>query len=334
MGCGWRGPFTLSRLSGGTNNQVFKVMGEGDPLLLKYYFHGSHDERNRLKVEFSFCRYAWDNGIRLVPQPLAKDDAAHIGLYGFIEGAPIVENKILEKDMRQVQDFIIELNKHRRDSRAQELIESSEPCYSIRDHLQCVAWRMEMLKGIDAELAVDQEAKNWINTELGPLWEMVREGVLRQVSAIKLDVDVSVDEQDRCLSQSDIGFHNVLRTPSGDLKFVDFEYAGWDDPAKMVCVFFSAPKVPVSLDYFEPFIKSIASILVYPDEFLKRSRILLPVHFVRWYCILLNIFSKSGTTRRSFALESQSIEQQKIERLNEVKERVNVFMQKYSKVVL
>ena len=49
----------------------------------------------------------------------------------------------------------------------------------------------------------------------------------------------------RCLSPSDFGFHNAIRRASGELCFIDFEYAGQDDPAKMACDFLCQPEVPV-----------------------------------------------------------------------------------------
>ena len=42
---------------------------------------------------------------------------------------------------------------------------------------------------------------------------------------------------DKCLSPSDFGFHNVIVEKDKILRFIDFEYAGWDDPAKMVSDF-------------------------------------------------------------------------------------------------
>ena len=51
--------------------------------------------------------------------------------------------------------------------------------------------------------------------------------------------------QHRCLSPSDFGFHNaLLRGRPGvpgarDWVFLDFEYFGWDDPAKTVPIFCS-----------------------------------------------------------------------------------------------
>ena len=47
-------------------------------------------------------------------------------------------------------------------------------------------------------------------------------------------------EQYRTLSPSDFGFHNALRTPAGTMVFLDFEYFGWDDPAKTGFGFFVA----------------------------------------------------------------------------------------------
>ena len=38
----------------------------------------------------------------------------------------------------------------------------------------------------------------------------------------------------RALSPSDFGLHNALRGQDGQLRFVDFEYFGWDDPVKLV----------------------------------------------------------------------------------------------------
>ena len=42
------------------------------------------------------------------------------------------------------------------------------------------------------------------------------------------------------LSPSDFGFHNTLLTNEG-LKFIDFEYFGWDDPVKLTCDFLLHP---------------------------------------------------------------------------------------------
>ena len=59
------------------------------------------------------------------------------------------------------------------------------------------------------------------------------------------DMDHPLDTQESVLSPSDFGFHNALLGPDGKLCFIDFEYAGWDDPAKLICDFFCQPQTPV-----------------------------------------------------------------------------------------
>ena len=51
----------------------------------------------------------------------------------------------------------------------------------------------------------------------------------------------------RTLSPSDFGFHNTLRRPDGELAFLDFEYFGWDDPAKTITDFLLHPGMQLPL---------------------------------------------------------------------------------------
>ncbi|TRZ76349.1 MAG: aminoglycoside phosphotransferase family protein, partial [Deltaproteobacteria bacterium] len=67
---GFSGDVSLERLAGGRNNQVFKMMVDDQRFLLKSYFVHEDDPRDRLGNEISFLRYAWDKGIRCIPQPL------------------------------------------------------------------------------------------------------------------------------------------------------------------------------------------------------------------------------------------------------------------------
>ena len=48
---------------------------------------------------------------------------------------------------------------------------------------------------------------------------------------------------------------------SNKVFFHDFEYSGWDDPAKTICDFFCQPQVPVNLRYFDEFADSVSKSL-------------------------------------------------------------------------
>ena len=78
-----------------------------------------------------------------------------------------------------------------------------------------------------------------------PKWELVKN------EDVFSDEILAVDK--RCLSPSDFGFHNSILDDNGRYYFLDFEYSGWDDPAKMVSDFFLQPAVSVSFEYFDDF---------------------------------------------------------------------------------
>ncbi len=105
----------------------------------------------------------------------------------------------------------------------------------------------------------------------------------------------------RCLSPSDFGFHNALLTPDGTLRFLDFEYAGWDDPAKLVCDFFCQPRVPVGLEFWSRMVGALGEGLGMGDSLEARAALLLPAYRLKWCCILLNEFLPTALARRAFA---------------------------------
>ena len=52
------------------------------------------------------------------------------------------------------------------------------------------------------------------------------------------DFNMELEEDEKIISPSDFGLHNAKLGEDGKLAFFDFEYAGWDDPAKTIADFF------------------------------------------------------------------------------------------------
>jgi hypothetical protein len=110
------------------------------------------------------------------------------------------------------------------------------------------------------------------------------------------------------VSPSDFGFHNALLEFDDRVRFLDFEYAGWDDPAKLICDFFCQPAVPVPPRFFEPFTQAIAACYPHPEMVIGRTRLLMPVYRVKWVCIRLNEFLPTGNRRRQFSLDAEQVD--------------------------
>lgn len=298
---GFRGGLNLYSLPGGANNRVFQVEVNGSLALLKAYFHHADDTRDRLGAEYAFSNFAWQNGLRCLPQPLGCDWQNRLGLYEFVPGRQLLPHEIDGAAVRQALDFYRELNHHKHLRTAKALPEGSEASFSIADHLGCVERRLRRLRKVDESSEINRQAVHFIRNDLSRAWDGVAEFVCQRAGQLGMDMNTEIAWQDRCLSPSDFGFHNAILSEDGQLRFIDFEYAGWDDPAKTVGDFFCQPALPVSMDYYDIFVKEVIADLSVPEMHQQRIALLLPVYQIKWCCILLNDFLPVGSQRRRFA---------------------------------
>jgi hypothetical protein len=298
---GFGGARALSRLAGGKNNQVYRVDTEaGAPLVLKRYFSDPRDGRDRLSAEWSFLERAWQDDVRTIPQPLAKDAGAQAALYSFVAGRKLRAGELEPRHIDAAADFILAINTQRRG----DVEPASDACFSISDHLQLVERRLLRLATLDQEAPHAAEAQRFVFTNLQRAWNVVRDRAVREAVGLGLDLHRALGEAECCLSPSDFGFHNALGADDGRLVFLDFEYAGRDDPAKLVVDFFCQPEVPVPYSCRDRFVTELAA-LPLDDVAQARCRILLDVAQVKWACILLNDFLPVGAARRAFANTSE-----------------------------
>jgi hypothetical protein len=311
---GVAGEFSVRRIPGGANNQVFRVDLPERALLLKSYFRHPNDPRDRLGAEFGFARFAWHNGIRSIPQPIACDRDRLLGLFEFVDGRRLAPAEVDADSVAQAIDFLRELNLHRGRPEAGALSEGSEAFFSTRDHVHCVDRRVARLLEIEPSTELDRAADAFVRDELAGAWDRVRGDVCRMAGD-----DPPIPVADRCLSPSDFGYHNALREAGGRLRFLDFEYAGWDDPAKVVCDFFCQPAVPVPMAHFDAFAEAAAALAPDPDRHLERFFALLPAYRVKWCCIMLNDFLPVGRDRRRFADDDAARESRKSEQLRKAR---------------
>ncbi|HYS85746.1 MAG TPA: phosphotransferase [Bradyrhizobium sp.] len=292
--------FRARPCAAGGNNRVFRVDVGGRALVAKCYFRDPWDSRDRLNAEFSFLEYARKAGIDCVPEPIALDDDAGIGLYEFIDGDKLSPGAVAPEHIEQAREFFVRLNEPARRVLAGSLTGASESCFSISDHLALVQGRIDRLSTIPTTSKLDREAAAFA-AELRTRWAGVRARVSSELERKGLEQRSVLSPEDRCISPSDFGFHNAIVSPSGKLVFIDFEYSGWDDPAKAVSDFFSQPAIPVQFDHFDSFLASALTYSPDADMLAVRTRLLLPVFQLKWCCIVMNDFLPALVQRRRFA---------------------------------
>jgi len=298
---GLMGEAGLFPLPGGANNRVYRIPRTDGDWLLKCYFQNPSDARNRFQAERDFYTWLWDRGIRRTPEPLGWCAEQRLGLFTFVHGRKL---KLVEVNAVRVQealDFVKELNAARDLPAAQAIASGSEACFSLHAHLGCVDQRVARLEKIPSTAAVDRQAAEFVQRELAPAWSRIRESIDQSPKNSNISRDQSLSFADRCLSPSDFGFHNAVLALDGSLRFHDFEYAGWDDPAKLACDFFCQPELPVSHDHWQNFLAQLGAALNLSSAAKTRARLLLPAYQIKWCCIMLNEFVPSEQARRNFA---------------------------------
>jgi len=298
---GWSEDYRLVRLEGGANNRVYRLESGARSGLLKRYFRHAGDARDRLGAEWGFSSFAWRHGVRALPEPLAANAGAGLALYAFVEGRKLLPGEVAAEHVRQAWRFYADVNVHRVQPDAAALSEASEACFSVDQHLHTVERRVERLRALEPASGVNGEAAALVREALAPAWERVAAGARR---AAKGELAEELRPDGRRLSPSDFGFHNALLPADGRLRFLDFEYAGWDDPAKTVCDFFCQVAVPVPFGLWDEVVRAAARDQAAPEHVVRRCQRLLPVYRVKWVCIVLNEFLAVGARRRAFAGES------------------------------
>ena len=85
------------------------------------------------------------------------------------------------------------------------------------------------------------------------------------------------------------------------LGFVDFEYAGVDDAAKMLCDFLCQPSLPVPAEFLKEMRPLFGGDARAGREIYARAEDVLVLHRIKWCCILLNVFDTADAERRLFS---------------------------------
>lgn len=277
-------------LKGGANNQVHLVEGN-PPYIIKKYFYHKEDKRDRLNHEYSFLEYAWEKGIRCIPEPIAKEKKKRLGVYSYIKGRAPTPNDINADAVEQALTFFTKLNQEREHA---ELPLASEACFSSLEYIERVENKLKSF------LPLEKEIESFFIEELLPKWEQIKNSIEQFI----------VPTSERCISPSDFGFHNAIVDENKKFYFIDFEYAGWDDPAKTICDFFLQPRIPVPFEHHLTFSKKVIACTSDPKNCLKRSEIIFPLCKIRWCLIMLGIFSHAGKKRRKFSLSPEKKEEQ------------------------
>lgn len=286
----------VTPLAGGRNNQLFQVSSDHGPVACKRYPRDARDRRDRLGAEFEALQLLTDLGITAVPRPLARDDAAGVALYQWIEGTTIGTPDAADLDA--ALDLMSAMHRLRRRAEGRWTRDASAAVFAPaqaasqlqerRAQFNAVAERHAALAGFLAEF--DVTAGRLVG------------GARSRAAAAELSWDRPLPRARQTLSPSDMGFHNALRRRDGTVVFLDFEYFGWDDPAKLVNDFADHPGTALPEAMAAQFRRDAAAIYGAGDAgYRARADVLRILCGLIWCMILLNEFLPDRWQRRTLA---------------------------------
>jgi hypothetical protein len=295
----------LKRLAGGNNSQIYRITClNGRIVVAKIYHRHFADPRDRLSVEFRTLSFLWNHGIREIPQPLIEDTLHGFALYQFISGESIDSEQVGELDIDRIVDFSVSLDTLKHSEEGLNLPPASEACFSCASLVENIEGRLDRLIGVQPQEILSNELHHFLDNQFQSLFERITpwSKSLLERNGISSKQQLAVAE--RTLSPSDFGFHNALRLKNGRLIFLDFEYFGWDDPAKMILDFVLHPAMNLSHHLKERFVKKMVRHFDPAGSLSLRLKAFYPLFGLKWVMILLNEFVRDDLSRRQFAASS------------------------------
>jgi hypothetical protein len=292
-------PRAIQSLPGGRNNKVFRVSTVTGDVLFKSYFHSPQDPRDRLAREFDFLNHLARTDSQFSARPLASLPLEHAALMEFIDGVRPSLTEVDTACIDQAVAFFFEANQGLDHPLALAIEPASEACFTIAQHLACAESRVARLDRMVREDEIDAEAVEFVRSELLPVWRKVR-AAIEALWPTEEARQAFLPQAERCLSPSDFGFHNSLRQENGRLRFLDFEYAGWDDPAKLIADFANQPDMLLDRILSDRFRSAVIANHTNPAALARRVAALEPLYQIKWACICLNDFLEFGRARLQF----------------------------------
>lgn len=300
---------SLVQLSGGINNRVYRC-GEGvESYVIKGYDPAESDKRDRMKSEVDFLTYASIVAPHFVPRLHFCDWDRRCVVLEHLNGNNYAEGSApTATDLEAAVAFFRLLNAEPELARECIGMDAAEGFVSLRQHLANVKDRIHSMS-VDHLPKANRRVAQDLLLRIKEANEVI--STRTEASITSGVVADKIDAGERCVSPSDFGFHNAIRTVIG-VKFFDFEFAGLDDPAKVAVDFALQPRVPVRV-MISPLLLAMAQLGYEVNK--HRLEALGLILRLKWTAIILAILQPMRMNKLLANINSTDVEQVTHERL-------------------
>ena len=269
-------------LTGGINSSVHQVIDSNKhKYTLKIY--PSTKERGsieRCRTELIFYHYLRENKINCCPELICSSIEGHWCLLTWIEGEK--PDTLNDRDIDQIATFIHQLNqKERKDEYKLALPKASDNVVNPIAWINLVEEKIKEVIQI-AQNKNDRSLITWLEIKLQKKLREYKDNILNEYGYMATRNSV------KYVSPSDVGVHNLIKKENS-LFFIDFEYAGTDDIAKLINDWCLQPNY-IFTDAQENrliYLLERGELLQKDPEWKLRYGILKPVVMIKWCTIIL-----------------------------------------------
>ena len=270
---------SFAELNYGSNSSAWKIKSNGRFYFLKFYKNNVFDKRDRVGSESNFLELLRLGEISNVPKVIRLDKRNGWILLDWIEGYKIVNPS--RKDWVMMMQFINRLQDLRNIEYSKNILNASEACFEMSCHFNLIKKRLNNLINLLNAQKINKETTNWLKNEVS----LSLENSLSQINQSSNKKKYSKGGIKKVLSPSDVGFHNVIKQ-NGNLFFHDFEYAGWDDPYKLLVDLLIQPENIQSQEVSFFLINSF-KVSFNTSNNIDFLKIFIRLYRVKWICIIL-----------------------------------------------
>jgi hypothetical protein len=284
----------VSLAAGGANSCIFRVETASELFALKAYPARESDLRRRANIEWDALKFLRGNGLTAPPRPIALDKGEQFLVMEWINGSRLERHSIA--DVSDSARFIKEIFALCDHPGAGNFPLASEACLSAAEIVRQIKSRITAFRGVP-------DVDSFIAEMISPRFECA---VRNRAAEISTEYDL--DPVYRRLIPADFGFHNALRQNDGHLRYIDFDYFGWDDPVKLTADFLLHPGMSLTKEEMKKFAAVLENALPADRDFSARLRRYLPLFAARWALILFNPFRPDRKLARGDGSQARAIQ--------------------------
>ncbi|OUT59005.1 MAG: hypothetical protein CBB75_12290, partial [bacterium TMED15] len=312
----------VEQIRGRGNSRIYRIsMQSGEKFAAKLYPDPTFDLRPRLETEKKAYNLFNSNQVSQIPQLIATGRNLNFSLFEWLNGQSV--DKPSQSDLDSLISFVETLIDLSQKTPYDQFNLASAACLSGKDIENQIYDRYTKIKNIAHK---HDNLKCFLEKDL----EQTIEKFIEHSKSNGFGCFFScLQKSKQILSPSDLGFHNVIKSDMG-LKFIDFEYFGWDDPVKLVSDVLLHPGMTLTNEQKKYWVKKLVEIFSYDPTFKPRLFSYYILYGLCWCLILLNDFCEFNSLKRANASmeqhNKQKIQEQQIQKSrNILKALVSVY---------